>query len=131
VIRPYEASDFNKLRAIHISNGYGLDFNLLTFPHRRVLEIDGKVVGAVLGRLSMQIDLILDREGGNLKTAPARWERLMLLARAGEEYERGINIRHEHCFVPQEIVRGYGPRLESMGFVREVGACYLKDLNGQ
>jgi hypothetical protein len=128
MIRAYQAADFTELRRIHARNGYDVDFNLLTFPHRRVLEVDGKAIGAVLGRLSMQVDLVLDRDGGNPRTAPERWERWLLLQKAGEEYALEMGVKHAHCFVPDSIVKTYGPRLESARFVREVGACYLKEL---
>jgi hypothetical protein len=128
VIRQYQPSDFAILRRIHADNGYGVDFNLLTFPHRLVLEENGKILGAILGRLSMQVDLILDRDGGNPRTAPIRWERLKELVRAGDEHCSALNVHHTHCFVPREIEKSYGQRLISIGSVQEVGACFLRDI---
>lgn len=126
MIRRYDTKDFAILRRIHTDNGYGTDFNLLRFPHRRVLEENGHVYGAIIGRLSMQVDLILERDGGNPRSAPRRWEMLKALVAAGDVHCNEIGVRDQHFFVPPELENSYGQRLISIGSVPEVNRCFLR-----
>lgn len=126
-MREYRTKDFAELKKIHDRKRAGVefDFNLLLYPHRLVAEREGKVIAALIGRPSEQVDLVLD---GEFADPRERWNVLVHLFSCGEIFLREQGIRHTHCFVPNQIARSYGKRLESLGFNREAGATFLKDV---
>ena len=124
-MRSYRTSDFAALKAIHDRARVAFDNNILRFGDRLIAESDGRVVAALLGRPSEQVDLLLDRDFGSPND---RWNLIVHLFSCGEIFLREQGIRHTHCFVPHEIVKSYGKRLESLGFNREAGATFLKDV---
>jgi len=101
------------------------DFNVLRFPDRLVAEDGGRVIAALIGRQSEQVDLVLD---GSYADPRERWNVLVHLVSMGEIRLREMGIRSAHCFVPQAIVRSYGRRLKSIGFNQEAGATFLKEI---
>jgi len=98
---------------------------LLRFPERLIAECDGKIVAAGIGRPSEQLDLVIDREFGDPQK---RWGVLVDLIAGGASYLRAMGTRSMHCFVPREIERSYGKRLMSIGFEKEAGATFLKEI---
>ena len=88
-------------------------------------EDDGRVVAAVLGRTSEQIDLVLDGEYSDPQT---RWNLIVHMMSCGQIHLREFGIPVMHCFVPREIEKSYGRRLLNIGFEKEAGATFLKEV---
>jgi hypothetical protein len=124
-VREYKSSDFAAIKRLHQKAGVGCDLNLLRFSERLVAEHEGNIVAAGIGRPSEQLDLVLDREFGDPQE---RWNVLVHLISCGADYLRAMGIRSMHCFVPREIERSYGKRLMSIGFEKEAGATFLKEI---
>ena len=124
-VRDYWPSDFAALKKIHARRGLEIDFNVLKFPVRFV-AVDGKrVIGAAIGRESMQSDLLIDPEFADPLT---RWNMILYLLQHGATYLRGNDIHAMHCFVPHEIERSYGRRLMGIGFAKEPNATFVREV---
>lgn len=124
-VRNYKASDFVTLKRMHEKMGVAYDFNLMSWPHRRIAENETEIIGALIARESLQVDLVLEREHS---TPAERWERLQELARDGQAYALSVGLHHLHVFVPERIARSYGKRLETLGFNREKNPCWIKEI---
>jgi hypothetical protein len=124
-VREYKSSDFAQLKRIHDRAGVEYDFNVLRFPDRLVAEDSGRVIAALIGRPSEETDLLLDKDFGNPRD---RWNVAMHLISMGEIRLREMGVRTAHCYVPREIVKSYGKRLRSIGFLEEVGATFRKEI---
>lgn len=125
IIRDYKPGDFVALKKIHESQPTKFDFNVMRFPYRVVAEKDGIVIGALLGRPSVQVDLLLSQE-----MAPKeRFDTIGCMESYGIVYLKSNGFAQIHCYVPNSIVRSYGKRLvRDFGFTREENACFLKEI---
>jgi hypothetical protein len=128
LVREYTPSDLDALRRMHARQGFDYSFPNLAdpvFASKLVVEnADGRVVMASLARLTCEVYLLVDREGeGNSDAdksgARERYLRLLALHRAGERDLLARGLDDAHAWLPPPIVRRFGRRLESLGWIRD------------
>jgi len=132
LVREYTKSDLDTLRAMHTSQSFDYPFPDLTDPifvSKLVLQDDsGKPVMASLARLTCEMYLLIDRahvtEGlpatGALRANPRRrYEWLLALHSAGERDLLARGLDDAHAWLPPSIAKGFGRRLEALGWVRD------------
>jgi hypothetical protein len=141
LIREYTIADLDGLRHMHASQGFDYPFPDLSDPifiSKFVVEDDsGRPVMASLARLTCEMYLLIDREHekrgqgssgeGNSRSdnmakfrSPAeRWRQLLALHSAAERdlFARGLD--DAHAWLPPQIARRFGRRLESLGWIRD------------
>jgi hypothetical protein len=128
LIRNYTDDDLGALEQIHAAQGLPYKFpNLKSslFLSKIVLERDSKIVAAALLRLTAEAYVLLDKNNG----APAdRWRSLLLLHEAarGDAVRKGLD--DVHCWVPPQVARSFGRRIESLGWERERWKCFSRTL---
>lgn len=132
MIRAYEESDLEALRAIHARQGFGYAFPDLENPlflTKLVLgrEEDGKgIAGAALLRLTAEAYLLLDPLAGSPR---GRWESLLALHEATRCDALARGLEDVHAWLPPEIAQNFGKRLARLGWVRDdEWAPYCKKL---
>jgi hypothetical protein len=128
LIRNYTDDDLGELEKIHAAQGLPYKFpNLKSslFLSKIVLERDSKIVAAALLRLTAEAYVLLDRSSG---TPADRWRALLLLHEAtrGDAARKGLD--DAHCWVPPEVARSFGRRIESLGWEREQWKCFSRML---
>jgi len=145
-IRNYDGCDLAELRRIHAAQGYGYTFPDLSNPlflTKVVLAAEkaGKdeggrggafretgsaptdggpaatgIVGAAFLRVTAEAYLLLDPKAG---TPRQRWEWLRWLHAAAERDAWVRGLEDVHAWLPPEIARKFGRRLERLGWVRD------------
>jgi hypothetical protein len=129
-LREYESSDRAALEEIHRRRSLTTEFPETSTPLvlvRLVLADDtGRPVAAVFGRLTAEIDLVMDSAEG---TARDRLNWLKLLAAVAEKRLWDSGLDRAVAFVPVEIARAYGRRLAEIGFEREPFAAFRRRVN--
>ncbi len=128
LIRNYTDDDLSELEQIHAAQGLPYRFpNLKSslFLSKIVLERDSKIVAAALLRLTAEAYLLLDKNYG---TPADRWRAMLLLHETtrGDAVRRGLD--DAHCWVPPEVARSFGRRIESLGWERERWKCFSRTL---
>ncbi len=120
LIREYTPADLDALRRMHASQGFDYAFPDLSDPifiSKLILEDDsGRPVMAALARLTCEMYLLMNRGAGN---ARARWKQLLALHRAGELDLLARGLDDAHAWLPPQIARRFGRRLESLGWLRD------------
>lgn len=128
LVREYTSADLDALRRMHAHQGFDYAFPDLADPifvSKLVVEnADGDLVMASLARLTCEMYLLVGPEGeGNcaLKKSGARerYEHLLALHRAGERDLLARGLDDAHAWLPPPIARGFGRRLESLGWIRD------------
>lgn len=132
LIREHKESDLDALRRMHASQGFDYPFPDLADPifvSKLVLEDDsGRPVMAALARLTCEMYLLVDRSNprgdapgrsGKAGKPRERYEWLLALHAAGERdlFARGLD--DAHAWLPPQIARRFGRRLEALGWVRD------------
>jgi hypothetical protein len=87
----------------------------------------GKILGAVLLRLTAEAYLLLDPRAG---TPRERWQWLLALHAAAERdaWQRGLE--DVHAWLPPPIAKKFGRRIHGLGWLRDdVWTPYCKRLN--
>jgi hypothetical protein len=128
VVREYTPADLEALRHMHARQGFDYAFPDLADPifvSKLVVEsTHGDVVMASLARLTCEMYLLMNRDGGG-NCVPKAWgprERylcLRALHHAGERDLLGRGLEDAHAWLPPPIARRFGRRLESLGWIRD------------
>jgi hypothetical protein len=124
-IREYRSEDLRRLREMHARQGFRYpmpDVEDSAFLLRAVIEDEGgQPVMAALARLTSEVYLLADPQTG---TPRDRWRNLLALHRAAtrEAWRRGLD--DAHCWLPPEISRSFGRRLERLGWREPAWRCY-------
>jgi hypothetical protein len=152
LIREYTESDLDALRAMHASQGLDYPFPDLADPifvSKLVIEDDaGRPVMASLARLTCEMYLLVDRgnqaaagaqhaaplrnrsRGVGAQAARRRYECLLALHAAGERDLLARGLDDAHAWLPPQIARRFGRRLEALGWVRDdAWTPYCRRLN--
>lgn len=120
LIREYTEADLDALRGIHARQGFNYAFpNIadLIFVSKIVVEDEsGHTVMASLARLTCEMYLLADPDAG---TARDRYARLLALHSAGEHDLLARGLDDVHAWLPPPIAKGFGRRLEALGWVRD------------
>jgi hypothetical protein len=129
-LREYEAADRAALEEIHARRALSCEFPATDTPLvlvRLVLVGDhGRPVAALFGRLTVEIDLIIDSGEG----APRdRWNWIKLLGAVGEKRVWDSGLDSAVAFVAPEVGRAFGRRLGVLGFEREPNAAFRRRIN--
>jgi hypothetical protein len=125
LIREYTPADLDALRRMHARQGFDYAFPDLADPifvSKLVVEDnDGRAVMASLARLTCEMYLLVDRDGGALGAGNSRerYGRLLALHAAGERDLLARGLDDAHAWLPPPIARPFGRRLESLGWVRD------------
>ena len=131
MIREYEPRDAAILRAMHAADAF--DY-VLPDPEnplwitRQVLEVDGRGVMAVLGRLTSEAYLLEDPAERERSSPVSRMRRILSLAHVAEIDARSRGIDSAHAWLAPEIAEKFGPQLERMGWLPAKWAAYVKEL---
>ncbi len=132
-IRQYTPTDFDTLQKIHARQGFGYPFPDLSDPiflSKLVLEAESPksagdpapaangshIVMASLARLTCEIYLLADPAAG---TPRERYTRMLELHRAAESDLRARGLADAHAWLPPQIARRFGRRLETLGWLRD------------
>jgi hypothetical protein len=127
IIREYTEADVDALRRMHVRQGFDYTFPDLSDPFfisRLVVEDDtGRPVMASLARLTCEMYPLLDSErekkSGNNSAPRQRYAHLLALHAAGERDLLARGLDDAHAWLPPQIARRFGRRLESLGWVRD------------
>lgn len=128
LVRDYTPDDLDALRKIHGRQGFDYALPNIADPifvSKLIIEnADGRIVMASLARLTCEIYLLVDREGGGNRSAEKleareRYDHLLALHRAGERDLLARGLEDAHAWLPPSIARRFGRRLESLGWVRD------------
>ena len=131
MIRGFEDSDIPIMELIHANNG--LPENCLPdvkdnplFVVKSVYEHEGSAAMMCLVKVTGEIFLFLDHTIG---TPEERWEQL-------KEFKKYIRMRawqlgldQLSAWIPEEIEKSFGKRLNDLGFVKSPYACYTLNLD--
>lgn len=134
LIREYQESDLDALRAIHAAQGFDYslpDLENPLFVSKLVLQDDatGTIRAAALLRLTAEAYLLLDPCHG---TPRDRWNAMLALHAATERdaWQRGLE--DVHAWLPPPIARKFGRRLKCLGWLRDdAWTPYCKRLEGK
>jgi hypothetical protein len=131
VIREYEPRDAEFLRAMHAADPF--DYALPDLANqlwitKQVLEVEGRVVMALLGRLTSEAYLLEDPAERERAGRVARMRRILSLAEASAGDARSRGIDSAHAWLAPEIAGKFGPQLERMGWLPARWAAYVKEL---
>ncbi len=101
----------------------GLDINgeLCSARARR----DSAIIAAVFLRLTAEAYFLLDPGAGSPRD---RWRALLLLHEAarGDANRRGLD--DAHAWLPPQVARAFGRRIERLGWTREPWPCYSRTI---
>jgi len=127
-VREYNDADLGALVAMHRAQGFDYALPDLADPifvSKLVLE-DGdsggagndasKIVMASLARLTCEMYLLVDPDAG---TPRERYARLLELQRAGAADLRARGLDDAHAWLPPQIAKRFGCRLEGLGWIRD------------
>lgn len=128
LIRNYTEEDLGALKHLHAARSMPYSFPNLSSPlflSKIVLERDSEIFAAALLRVTAEAYVLLDPEAG---TPCDRWRALLLLHEAarGDAARRGLD--DAHCWVPPQVARSFGRRIESLGWEREKWDCYSRSV---
>lgn len=118
-----------ELARIHKANGLPAtclpDFDDPLFVVKQVVELEGKVALGAFIRLIGEAYLLLDHNAG---TPEERWQALRALTDTLEAEARLKGLTEYSCWVPNELAKSFGGRLEELGFIKSPWVCYSKIL---
>lgn len=128
-IRPYSERDSDAFAKIHKANGLPSvclpDFDDPLFVIRHVAEIDGEIAMGGFIRLIGEAYLLLDHTVG---TPEQRWQTLQALTDCVEASARIKGLSDYSCWIPNELAKSFGPRLEELGLIKSPWTCFSKVL---
>jgi hypothetical protein len=126
-LREYLPEDRPALEEIHRRRALSCTFPETNSPlvlARFVLADDSsRPIAAMFGRLTAEVDLIMDQAEGS---AEDRWNWLKMLAAAAEMRLWRAGLDSAVAFVAPEIARAFGRRLIGLGFEREPNSTYRR-----
>jgi hypothetical protein len=128
LVRPYTDTDFAALRAMHAAQGFGYplpDPSDPLFLVRSVVEDEGRPRMASFLRLTAETYLLADPRDG----APRqRWQWLTALHEATRQAAAAQGLADVQAFLPPQVARPFGRRLEKLGWRRDPWHCYTRAL---
>ena len=127
-VRSYTDADLEHLRAMHAAQGFAYEFPDIDDPLflvREVVEADGRPRMAALLRLTAETYLLADPADG---TPRERWGWLTALHESASHAARSRGLADVQAFLPPRIARGFGRRLNRMGWHRDPWPCYTRVL---
>jgi len=124
-IREFTLKDIPDMRRIHAESGLPQnclpDFESPLFVVKKVAENgSGPAIGGFL-KLNGEIFLLLDHSKG---TPESRWEALEELTGEGLHEAYKVGLDHVTAWLPPEVEKQFGKRLESLGFQRSPWNSY-------
>src|SRR5580693_1947979 len=127
LIREYTPHDFDALRRLHASQGFGYPFPDLESPllvTKLVLEDDAADVAmAVLLRLTAEAYLLHDPAAG---TPRLRWQRFLALHEAARHSAAARGLDDVQAFLPPRVARAFGRRLTRQGWTHDPWPCFSR-----
>jgi hypothetical protein len=144
-IREYTSADFEDLRRMHATQGFGYplpDLDSPLFVSKLVLEEDGeadamgnsetptgtharterpKLAMAVLLRLTAEAYLLHDPAAG---TPRSRWQNFLALQDAARNSAAARGLDDVQAFLPPRVARSFGRRLSRLGWTRDPWDCF-------
>ena len=136
LVRPYTDTDFAALRAMHSAQHFGYplpDPSDPLFLVRMLVEDDegraprsdrGPRMAALL-RLTAETYLLADPHDG---TPRQRWQWLQALHEATRQAAAERGLADVQAFLPPQVARAFGRRLEKLGWRRDPWPCYTRTL---
>lgn len=131
LIRQFTDDDLQALKRMHSRQGFEYAFPDVSDPifvSKLVLEDDdSRIAMASLARLTCEMYLMIDP---SLGTPQDRFLGITALHQAGERDLISRGLDDAHAWLPPEISRRFGKRLEALGWVRDdkwTPYCYLFD----
>ena len=126
-IRLYRPEDEPALREMHSRQGFAYDWPDITDPiflTKLVLEDGhGRPVMAVLARLTCELYLLADPQGGTPRERYAAF----LALHGMTEHELGRRgLQDGTCWVPPQIEKAFGRRLARLGWIRDPWASFSR-----
>lgn len=126
-IRNYRPEDEPALREMHAAQGFDYTFPDLANPlfvSKLVLEDDnGRPVMAALGRVTCEVYLLAEPKAG---TPRERFLRLLLMHESSRRDLETRGLDDATCWVPPQIEKAFGRRLERLGWVRDPWPSYSR-----
>jgi hypothetical protein len=127
-VREYAEQDLLRLHTMYQAQGYAYawpDLDDPIFFSKKVLEVDGKAVMAILSRLTSEQYLLLDPHSDPRE----RWSQFKRLHRAVEKANVEAGLEDTHAFLPPDLAPRFGKRLVQLGWVKDTDwPCYSKVL---
>jgi hypothetical protein len=139
LIREYTDADLGALRALHSAQELPYAFPDLANPlflkrlvvddpdarRARAADNNSGIIAAVFLRLTAEAYFLLDPSAG---TPRDRWRALLLLHEAarGDANRRGLD--DAHAWLPPQIARSFGRRIERLGWTREPWPSYSRSI---
>jgi hypothetical protein len=154
-IREYTVADFDELRRLHATQGFGYplpDLDSPLFVSKLVLEDDAEDNSAIasgstratgtcaetLGRaekpkIAMAVLLRLTAEGYLLHDPAAgtprlRWQNFLALHDAARASAGARGLDDVQAFLPPRVARAFGRRLSRLGWTRDPWDCFSQRL---
>lgn len=132
LVREYQPSDLDALRRMHAQQGFDYPFPDIgdpIFVSKLVVEDEsGRVVMASLARLTCEMYLLMERTDARGTSGQGRsgagnprerFDRLLTLHAAGERDLLARGLDDAHAWLPPQIAKRFGRRLETLGWVRD------------
>jgi hypothetical protein len=128
LVREYTDADLTDLRAMHAAQAFGYPLPDLTDPLflvRTVVEEDDHARLAIFLRLTAESYLLADPADG---TPRQRWQWLQAAHEATRQAATARGLADVQAFLPPEVARSFGRRLQSLGWRRDPWNCYTRRL---
>jgi hypothetical protein len=128
IVREYTDADLNALRAMHAAQGFGYPLPHLDDPLflvRTVVEEDERPRLAIFLRLTAESYLLADPAEG---TPRQRWRWLQAAHEATRQAATKSGLADVQAFLPPEVARSFGRRLQSLGWRRDPWQGYTRKL---
>jgi hypothetical protein len=101
------------------------DMNDPLFIIKKAVEHDSQIVEAGFLRLTGELYLLVDHK----RSTPAtRWEMLQRLCAEGLKRAAELGLTDVSCWVPPDLEKSFGKRLEDLGFKRSAWTCFTAKL---
>jgi len=128
-IRPLEAEDVPKLKAIYEEMGFEYEFpDLLSpqFVNVMVLEEDGAPVMCIASRKTVETYLLMDK---GWRTPGWRQEAFLELHLAAHKAVKALGFTDANCWIPPQVVKSFGRRLQRVfGWRKSVWEVFSREL---
>lgn len=125
-IREAKESDYSKLVDLHAKMGLGYKFDPARkdFLVRSAAFDNDRLIACVLGRLTTEAYLLLDREW---ETPKERFGMIERLAGVSAETVKLFGVTDTHVWIPPKV-NCFSRRLKRMGFVEAPWQCLTANL---
>jgi hypothetical protein len=128
LVREYTDADLAQVRAMHAAQGFGYALPDLANPLflvRTVVEDEGRPRMAALLRLTAETYLLADPRDGSPRR---RWQWLQALHESTRTAAAARGLSDVQAYLPPQVERSFGRRLETLGWRRDPWTCYTRAL---